>query len=366
MSDPSRDIDTLPRISIVTPSYNQGDYLEATIASVLSQNYPNLEYFVIDGNSTDDSLNVIKRYADRLTYWVSEPDRGQSHAINKGFARASGNILAWLNSDDRLEPGALLAVAEAARQYPHVGVFVGEGRVVNRAGQTVYYKRPGELTFDAFCRWLDGGDFMQPSCFFRRTAWEAAGPLDETVHIALDLDLWLRMVRTVKFAPMNRLLSTSLSHKAAKTRARPSEMVVDAAVVIIRAGGHEAVRKRLVDAVALASRHQRRRFVNWPMVRFARRGFRYLAVRAGLRQQHRAFDDEAPGARVIARSDHVGERALHASEIERPAEEKHQTDHRRYEHHRARAGAAPEQCPPKSFDDPDHGVEAVDRPPRLR
>ena len=279
---PSRDTDMLPRISIVTPSYNQGQYLEATITSVLTQNYPNLEYFIIDGDSTDDSVDVIKRYADRLTYWVSEPDRGQSHAINKGFSRATGDILAWLNSDDRLEPGALAAVAEAARQSPHVGAFVGEGRVVNLAGKTVYYRRPGALTFDAFCHWLDGGDFMQPSCFFRRAAWEAAGPLDETVHIALDLDLWLRMVRTVKFAPVNRLLSTSLSHEAAKTRARPSEMVVDAAVVIIRAGGHEAVRKRLVDAVAVAATHRRRRLVNWPIVRFVKRGVRYLAARAGI------------------------------------------------------------------------------------
>jgi glycosyltransferase involved in cell wall biosynthesis len=282
---PSRDTDTLPRISIVTPSYNQGDYLEATITSVLSQNYPNLEYFIIDGNSTDDSVNVIKRYADRLTYWVSEPDRGQSHAINKGFARASGDILAWLNSDDRLEPGALTAVADAARQYPHVGAFVGEGRVVNRAGKTVYYKRPDELTFDAFCRWLDGGDFMQPSCFFRRAAWEAAGPLDETVHIALDLDLWLRMVPTVKFAPMNRLLSTSLAHEAAKTRAYPDAMIVDAAIVIIRAGGQEAVRKRLVDAVTVASRHERRRLVNRPLIQFARRSVRYLTGRRQVANQ---------------------------------------------------------------------------------
>jgi glycosyltransferase involved in cell wall biosynthesis len=272
----------VPRISIVTPSYNQGKFLEATITSVLSQDYPNLEYFVIDGNSSDDSISVIRRYADRLTYWVSEPDRGQSHAINKGFARASGEILGWLNSDDRLEPGALRAVAEEAQRFPDVGAFVGEGQIVNTAGRTIYYNRPGELTFDRFCRWLDGSDFMQPSCFFRRAAWDAAGPLDETVHIALDVDLWLRMARAVKFRRVDRLLSTSLAHAAAKTRAYRNDMVVDAAIVIIRAGGHEAVRKRLVDAVTAASRHERRRLVNRPLVRFVRSGLRYLARRAGI------------------------------------------------------------------------------------
>ena len=272
----------LPRISIVTPSYNQGAFLEATISSVLSQDYPNLEYLVIDGNSTDDSVAVIKRYADRLTYWVSEPDRGQSHAINKGFARTSGEILGWLNSDDQLEPGALQAVAEEALRFPDIGAFVGEGQIVNTAGKLLYYKRPGALTFEEMCRWLDGGDFMQPSCFFRRSAWEAAGPLDEAVHIALDLDLWLRMVRVVKFRGMTRLLSTSLAHANAKTQALRDDMVVDAAITIIRAGGHEAVRRRLRDAVAVAARHERRRIANWPAVAFVRRAVRFLARRSAV------------------------------------------------------------------------------------
>jgi glycosyltransferase involved in cell wall biosynthesis len=286
---------SLPRISIVTPSYNQGAFLEATITSVLSQDYPDLEYFVIDGNSTDNSVDIIKRYADRLTYWASEPDRGQSHAINKGLARASGDLLAWLNSDDQLEPGALMAVAEEARRCPDVGVFVGEGQMVNRAGHVIYYKRPGQLTFDEICHWLDGGDFMQPSCFFRRSVWEAAGPLDETIHIALDVDLWLRMARVGKFRAIHRLLSTSLAHANAKTQAYRNEMVVDAAIAIIRAGGHEAVRKRLVDAVAVASRRERRRLVNWPLMRLARRGLRVVARALG---KAPASASVAPIARV--------------------------------------------------------------------
>jgi len=271
-----------PRISIVTPSYNQGAFLEATIRSVLSQDYPNVEHLVIDGGSTDESVSIIRRYADRLAYWVSEPDRGQSHAINKGFARSSGDLMVWLNSDDRLEPGALHAVAAEADRFKDAGAFVGEGQMVDTSGKVVYYRRPGELTFDGFARWLDGGDFMQPSCFFRREAWEAAGPLDEHIHIALDVDLWLRMVKIVKFRPINRLLSTSLAHEGAKTQRDRSAMIVDASIVIIRAGGQEAVRKRLVEAVSVAAASERRRLINRPLVRLTRRGFRYLARRAGI------------------------------------------------------------------------------------
>src|SRR5258707_6129118 len=119
-----------PRISVVTPSFNQGAYLERTICSVLDQKYPNLEYLVIDGGSTDESVEIIKRYERHLTYWVSEPDTGQSNAINKGFARTTGTILAWLNSDDRYLPETLGAVAAAAAAHPDADVFVGTGELV--------------------------------------------------------------------------------------------------------------------------------------------------------------------------------------------------------------------------------------------
>ena len=235
-----------PKISIVTPSFNQGEFLERTIRSVLAQDYPNVEYIVMDGGSTDESLPIIARYADRLAHWESAPDRGQSHAINRGFARATGDIFGWLNSDDWLEPGALSRVAEQAMRYPDVGAFVGEARVVDLNGNVELYKKPGELTFDAFCHWLDGEFFMQPACFFRRSAWEASGPLDESLHIALDLDLWLRMVRRVTFRPVDHCLSTALRHPRAKTRTHRSEMYAEALIVIIKAGGEAAVWSRLV------------------------------------------------------------------------------------------------------------------------
>ena len=260
----------LPRISIVTPSYNQGAFIEQTIRSVLDQEYPDLEYIVIDGGSNDNSVDIIRKYSDALTSWVSEPDRGQSHAINKGFAQASGDIFGWLNSDDRLEPGCLEVVADAFMRNPETGVFVGHGRKVDTAGETVYYKKPDELTFERLCGWMNGGNFMQPSCFFRRSAWESAGPLDEDIHIAMDVDLWLRMIKKVEFRPIDRLLSSAVAHEAAKTTADINRMVVDCSLVVARAGGDRFVRERLESLADQLTRCEDRyqKLVQHPLVRF--------------------------------------------------------------------------------------------------
>ena len=137
----------MTRVSIVTPSFNQSPFLEATIRSVLEQDYPDIEYFVMDGGSSDGSREIIQRYADRLAGWVSEPDAGQTDAINKGFARSTGDVLAWLNSDDTYEPGAIRQAVELLAQNPHVSMVYGDcnyidehGRVIGRfpAAQTDY------------------------------------------------------------------------------------------------------------------------------------------------------------------------------------------------------------------------------------
>lgn len=253
---------TLPTISIVTPSYNQGFFLEKTIVSVLDQGYPHLEYFIIDGGSTDHSVEIIRHYASRVNHWESVPDRGQSHAINKGMARATGEILAWLNSDDRLEPGALMTIGKAAQEHPDAHVFVGAGRKVDVSGRQVYFKEARDMSFDGLCQWMDGNNFMQPSCFFRRSAWSACGPLDEEIHIAMDVDLWLRMSKRCIFRKIEALLSTATSHPNAKTTALRQRMVVDCALVIMKNGGDRFGRMyldRMADRLAYLeglARHQ--------------------------------------------------------------------------------------------------------------
>lgn len=240
----------IPKISIVTPSYNQGQFLEKTILSVLEQGYPNLEYIIIDGGSSDESVEIIKKYADRLTYWVSEPDRGQSHAINKGFERATGEILGWLNSDDWYHPGALKAVAEAFAANPEAGAVVGAGEM--------YYQESGksllidsfEVTLESLYRFVDRY-FCQPSCFFTDSAWNQCGPLDESLHLAMDLDLWLRFSKEFCFASIPDNLSVSLVHADAKTNSQAPASIVDACLVIGRHGGNAACRTKLVELVSV-------------------------------------------------------------------------------------------------------------------
>lgn len=250
LADTMPDGRSWPRMSIVTPSYNQGEFIEQTIRSVLLQGFPNLEYVVIDGGSTDESVEMIKRYAPWLSDWVSEPDGGQSAAINKGFRRATGDVLAWLNSDDHYKPGTLHKVAAAASAHAEAQVFVGAGQSINPAGEVRKYKKPpDEITLETLYNWLSyREDFMQPSCFFRKRAWENAGPLDETLHLALDLDLWLRMAKaSCRFLSLNELLSTEVVHGEAKTTAFAELSNVNAAIVIINHGGQHAARRYLED-----------------------------------------------------------------------------------------------------------------------
>ena len=263
-------MESLPKISIVTPCFNHAEFLEKTILSVLAQNYPDLEFIIMDGGSTDGSVDVIKRYEKHLAHWVSEKDRGQSHAINKGFHKATGDVLTWLNSDDCLELGALHLIADHVRRYPNAGTFVGHGRIVDTAGKEIYFKKPGELTFEGFCQWLDGGNFMQPSCFFRRSAWDLVGPLDENTHIAFDLDCWLRMAKKgVQFQAVDALLSTALSHERAKTTVFRNHMVIDIAVVVIKSGGEKYVRHRLDDFATRFSYYEANyeKIMNHPIIK---------------------------------------------------------------------------------------------------
>ena len=191
---------TLPLVSIITPSFNQAAYLEETIKSVLTQDYPNIEYIVIDGGSTDGSVDVIKKYQSRIAFWVSEQDKGQTDAINKGFAKAKGDILAWLNSDDTYHPKAVGEAVLFLMENPDVAMVYADCDFIDERGvvigkfasrQTDYHKlRSGYV------------HIPQQTMFFRAKYWKELGPLDPSFYFAMDYDLW---VRIAKHAPIQYL-----------------------------------------------------------------------------------------------------------------------------------------------------------------
>jgi glycosyltransferase involved in cell wall biosynthesis len=202
-----------PLVSIVTPSYNHGLYIEATIQSVLQQDYANLEYIVIDGGSQDDTVQILERYADRLC-WISEPDRGQADAINKGFRMARGEILAWLNSDDTYLPGAVRQAVEYFQKHPDTSMVYGEGQHVDAAGQIIepYTTEP----FD-YQRLSERCFICQPTVFFRAHVFRDIGPLDTTLHYCLDYEYWMRIAKRFRIGHLDASLATSRLHMDTKT-----------------------------------------------------------------------------------------------------------------------------------------------------
>jgi glycosyltransferase involved in cell wall biosynthesis len=204
-----------PKITVITPSYNQAYYLEGTILSVLGQNYPNLEYFVIDGGSTDHSTSIISYYEDELSYWVSEKDKGQSDAINKGFKRATGDIVTWLNSDDQFTPRTLHKVAEYFNKNPNL--YVVHGKTI-LWGDNMEDKIKGCPAVDDLSPYyLAALPFPQPSSFFRREAIEKYGLLDANHHYGMDYDFFLRIYLNHDFMAVEDIFSRYLLHEESKS-----------------------------------------------------------------------------------------------------------------------------------------------------
>ncbi|NPV57786.1 MAG: glycosyltransferase [Anaerolineae bacterium] len=206
----------LPLVSIITPSFRQARYLEATIQSVLSQDYPNLEYWVIDGGSDDGTLEILRKYEGELTGWLSEPDRGQTDAINKGFARANGEIIAWLNSDDTYNPGAIREAVVYLLDHPQTGLVYGDCNFINGEGRVVG-RFPAAQTD---LRRLRRGyvHIPQQAAFFRMNLWRQVGPLDPSFYFAMDYDLWVRLARVSQVAYLpGRAWANFRLHGDAKT-----------------------------------------------------------------------------------------------------------------------------------------------------
>jgi glycosyltransferase involved in cell wall biosynthesis len=202
-------------VSIVTPSYNQARYVEQTIKSVLSQDYPRIEYILVDGGSTDETQNIIKKYEDKLAWWVSEKDRGQTDAINKGFARASGEVLAWINSDDTYEPGAVSAAVKHLQDHPEIGMVYGDCNFINESGKVVGKFSSAQTSYRLLRRGYS--HIPQQTMFFRADLWKQVGPLDPSFYFAMDYDLWTRIAGRAEIKYLPQMWANFRLHTSGKT-----------------------------------------------------------------------------------------------------------------------------------------------------
>jgi glycosyltransferase involved in cell wall biosynthesis len=203
----------IPLVSIVTPSFNQAAFLEPAIRSVLAQDYPAVEYLVVDGGSNDGSVEIIRSYAERLAWWVSEPDEGQAEAINKGLARAKGEIVAWLNSDDLYLPEAVSQAVAALQAAPETGMVFGDAITIDESGRPLNTLRFGDWGLAELMRFRI---ICQPAVFMRRSALEAGGNLDHSYHFMLDHYLWLRIARHAPIRHVPALWAAARHHAGAK------------------------------------------------------------------------------------------------------------------------------------------------------
>ncbi len=209
------------KITVVTPSFNQAKFIQRTIDSVTTQDYPNIEYIVVDGGSIDGSVEIIKSFEPHIDYWTSEKDRGQADALAKGFAKATGDILCWVNSDDVLLPGALSHVAALFQKNPKADVVNGGGIIITGDDK---FLSEGLWTFTTGVgasynrlRYYGQDGIFQPSTFFRKSAYDRVGGVDTSLQHVMDLDLFIRLAQSGPFLHTSRILSAWRVHEDAKT-----------------------------------------------------------------------------------------------------------------------------------------------------
>jgi len=220
------------KITIITPSFNQGQFLEITIQSVLNQQYSDLEYMIFDGGSSDNSVEIIEKYKDKLIYWESKKDRGQSHAINKGFAKATGDIVTWLNSDDQLTPNTLQKVSQYFEENPDIAFLHGKTLLIKEPKADFEQgiskgAEDKELTYKC----LAGLPFPQPSAFFRKSMIDEFGLLNEGYHYGMDYDFFLQMSLNYNSLKVNDILSKYLLHQNSKTVSQSAVFAKDYALI---------------------------------------------------------------------------------------------------------------------------------------
>lgn len=208
--------DQTPLVSIVTPSYNQGKFVEQTIQSVLAQDYPNIEYIIMDGGSTDDTLSIIRKYQDKISKWASEPDGGQSNAINKGWRMARGDILAWLNSDDMYPPGAVSSAVSALLKIPAVGMVFGDSYLIDAQGK--FISRYSSKNKNGYRKGMPvEHDIPQPAVFIRKRALQEVGFLNEDLNYCMDYELYMRIAKRFDIIYTPQVLAQMRIYMGTKT-----------------------------------------------------------------------------------------------------------------------------------------------------
>jgi glycosyltransferase involved in cell wall biosynthesis len=224
-----------PLVSVITPSFNQAPFLEQTIRSVLDQDYSRVEYIVIDGGSTDGSQEIIRRYQDRLAYWTSEKDLGQTDAINKGFGVAHGDVFAWLNSDDTYRPGAIRESVAYLQDHPEIGMVYGHAYYVDEEGRVLAPYPTGHTDLKGLRRGVT--TIPQQAMFFRSKLWRMVGPLDPSFYYAMDYDLWVRIAEVSPIALCRRPWANFRIHGTSKSLTAASRCWPEMIRVHFRDGG---------------------------------------------------------------------------------------------------------------------------------
>jgi glycosyltransferase involved in cell wall biosynthesis len=226
-----------PKISIVTPSLNQGQFIEETIRSILLQGYPNLECIIIDGGSKDESVEIIRKYEKKIDYWVSEPDSGQGNAINKGFSHATGDIIAWLNSDDCYTKDALFHVASQFHKNKGCAAVVGGCRRVTPDGRSLNIVAPKKLSRDDIIDWGYGENlFYQPATFMASWAVKSAGKIREDFFIAIDYEYWLRLMKEGPFVSCPHILAEATIYPETKSQMHRPKIVSEQVQIMFEQG----------------------------------------------------------------------------------------------------------------------------------